>query len=247
MKSISRIACGLGLVAALLAGNANASVTIGGTRVVYPLENREVSVKLTNDRAEPSLVQVWMDKGNADAKPGEAGAPFVITPPIFRIDSHKAQTLRVMYSGDALPQDKESVFYLNVLDIPPKAAKASDANTLQFAFRTRIKVFARPKGLPGSPDEAGGKLTWAVVPAADHKGFDVKATNPTPYYVSFSAIDVVSGAQTYKNDIGGMVEPRGSAQFPVKNLNAVPADARVKYKAISDFGGALPFDLPLAR
>ena len=47
-------------------------MTIGGTRVVYPLENREVTVKLDNDRREPSLVQVWMDNGNADAKPGEA-------------------------------------------------------------------------------------------------------------------------------------------------------------------------------
>jgi chaperone protein EcpD len=247
MKSINRIACGLGLVAALLAGSAGASVTVGGTRVVYPLENREVTVKLTNDRAEPSLVQVWMDKGNADAKPGEASAPFVITPPIFRMDSKKSQTLRMMYTGDALPQDKESVFWLNVLDVPPNTAKNVDVNTLQFAFRTRIKVFARPKGLPGTPDEAAGKVSWTVVPAADKKGFDVKAINPTAYYVSFSEIDVASGSQTFKNDVGGMVEPGGTAQFPIKNLNAVPANAHVKYKAISDFGGALPFDLPLAQ
>ena len=247
MTSINRIACGLGLVAALLAGSAGASVTVGGTRVVYPLENREVTVKLTNDRAEPSLVQVWMDKGNADAKPGEASAPFVITPPIFRMDSKKSQTLRMMYTGDALPQDKESVFWLNVLDVPPNTAKNVDVNTLQFAFRTRIKVFARPKGLPGTPEEAAGKVSWTVVPAADKKGFEVKVTNPTAYYVSFSEIDVVGGSQTFENDVGGMVEPRGTAQFPIKNLNAVPANAHVKYKAISDFGGALPFDLPLAQ
>ena len=110
MKSLNRIACGLGVVAALIAGSAGASVTVGGTRVVYPLENREVTVKLSNDRAEPSLVQVWMDKGNADAKPGEASAPFVLTPPIFRMDAKKSQTIRMMYTGDALPQDKESVF-----------------------------------------------------------------------------------------------------------------------------------------
>lgn len=247
MKSIYRIACGLGLVAALFAGNAGASVTVGGTRVVYPLENREVTVKLTNDRSSPSLVQVWMDKGNPDAKPGEASAPFVLTPPIFRMDGHKSQTLRMMYAGDALPQDRESVFWLNVLDVPPSNAKNVDVNTLQFAFRTRIKVFARPKGLPGSPDDAGGKLTWTTVPSADKKGFDVKATNPTPYYVSFSHIDVVSGNQTYANDMGGMVEPRGTAQFPIKNLGAVSPDAHVKYKAISDFGGALLFDSPITK
>jgi chaperone protein EcpD len=246
MKSISRIACGLGVVAALLAGSAGASVTVGGTRVVYPLENREVTVKLSNDRAEASLVQVWMDKGNADAKPGEASAPFVLTPPIFRMDANKSQTLRMMYTGDALPQDRESVFWLNVLDVPPKTAKNADVNTLQFAFRTRIKVFARPKGLPGTPDEAPSKVTWKLVPSADNKGYDVKATNPTAYYVSFSKIDVVGAGQTYTNDIGGMVEPRGTAQFPVKNLKTVPANAHVKSLGISDFGGSLPFDAPLA-
>jgi chaperone protein EcpD len=221
-------------------------VTVGGTRVVYPLENREVTVKLSNDRAEPSLVQVWMDKGNADAKPGEASAPFVLTPPIFRMDANKSQTIRMMYTGDALPQDKESVFWLNVLDVPPKTAKNADVNTLQFAFRTRIKVFARPKGLPGTPEEAAGKVTWKLVPAADNKGFDIKATNPTAYYVSFSKIDVVGAGQTYTNDVGGMVEPRGTAQFPIKNLKAIPANAHVKYSGISDFGGALPFDAPIA-
>lgn len=247
MKSIHRIACGIGLVAALLAGNASASVTVGGTRVVYPLEDREVTVKLTNDRSDPSLVQVWMDKGNADAKPSEASAPFVMTPPIFRMDGHKSQTLRMMYTGDALPKDRESVFWLNVLDVPPTAAKNADSNSLQFAFRTRIKVFARPKGLAGTADDAGGKLTWTWVPSADNKSVDIKATNPTPYYVTLSRIDVVNGNQTYADEMGGMVEPRGSAQFPVKGLSAPSSGAHVKYKTISDFGGALPFDLPVTK
>ncbi|WP_213776139.1 fimbria/pilus periplasmic chaperone [Caballeronia sp. dw_276] len=246
MKSLRQIACGLGVVMALLAGSAGASVTVGGTRVVYPLENREMTVKLTNDRSEPSLVQVWMDKGNAAAKPGDASAPFVLTPPIFRMDAGKSQTLRMMYTGDALPQDRESVFWLNVLDVPPKTAKDSDVNTLQFAFRTRIKVFARPKGLPGTADDAPAKVTWQLVPAADNKGYEVKATNPTAYYVSFSKIDVIGAGQTYGNDVGGMVEPHGNAQFPIKNMKTAPANAHVKFSSISDFGGAVSLDAPLA-
>jgi chaperone protein EcpD len=245
MKSFFRITCALGVVAALFAGSAGASVTLGGTRVVYPLENREVTVKLDNDRAEPSLVQVWMDSGNADAKPDDASAPFVLTPPIFRMDGNKAQTLRMMYTGDALPQDRESVFWLNVLDVPPKASSGADNNTLQFAFRTRIKVFARPKDLPGTPAGAAETLTWKIVPSADHKGYAVSATNPSVYHVSFSEIDVVSGDQIFRNEAGGMVGPKGSAVFPVKNLNALPAGAKVKFITISDYGGATPHEAPL--
>jgi chaperone protein EcpD len=247
MKSLTKIACALGMTLLLVAGGAAASVTVGGTRVVYPLESREVTVKLDNDRATPSLVQVWMDKGNAESKPDEATAPFVLTPPIFRMDGHKSQTLRMMYTGEALPQDRESVFWLNVLDVPPKAKSGPDANTLQFAFRTRIKVFARPKDLPGTSQDAAENLTWKIVPSPDNKGYAVSATNPSAYHVSFSEIDVVSGTRTYKNEVGGMVEPKSTAVFTINNLDQIPADAHVKYIAISDFGGALPHDAPLGR
>lgn len=235
------------LACALLAGSAQASVTIGGTRVVYPLGQREVTVKLDNDSHNPSLVQVWMDDGNPDAKPGDVKVPFVITPPIFRMDPKKAQTLRVMYSGEALPQDRESVYWLNVLDIPPKASNAPDVNSLQLAYRTRIKVFVRPAKLPGSAEEAPAQLNWKVVASADGKGKALSVTNPTPYYVSFSEIDVESDGHTFENQRGGMVAPHASAVLPVGTMNAVAAGAKVHYTAISDYGGAINGDATLGQ
>jgi chaperone protein EcpD len=193
MKPPGKMAMGIGFACALLAGNAQASVTVGGTRVVYPLEQREVTVKLDNDSLAPSLVQVWMDDGNQDAKPGEIKVPFVITPPIFRMDPKKAQTLRMMYSGEALPQDRESVYWLNVLDIPPKATASPDANILQMAYRTRVKVFVRPARLPGKPEDAPAQLSWKIAAAPDGNGQAVSVSNPTPYYVSFSEVDVEDG------------------------------------------------------
>ncbi|WP_434111593.1 fimbria/pilus periplasmic chaperone [Paraburkholderia caffeinilytica] len=247
MKPMRRWMAVLGLASALLAGAAQASVTVGGTRVVYPLDQREVTVKLDNDSRNPSLVQVWMDDGNADSKPGESKVPFVITPPIFRMDPQKAQTLRVMYTGEALPQDRESVYWLNVLDIPPKAASTADSNTLQFAFRTRIKVFVRPPKLPGRPEEAPRQLDWKVVPAPNGKGQVLAVTNPTAYHVSFSAIDVAAGGRTYKNDSGGMVAPRGTGIIPVPQMTGVQAGAKVHYTAINDFGGAIEGDATLTQ
>ncbi|MFC0399724.1 fimbrial biogenesis chaperone [Paraburkholderia rhizosphaerae] len=234
------------IVAALLANSSHASVTIGGTRVVYPLGQREVTVRLENDSKSPSLVQVWMDDGNADSKPGEIKVPFLITPPIFRMDAHKTQTLRVIFSGDTtLPQDRESVYWLNVLDIPPKAEQKADTNTLQFAFRTRIKVFVRPPKLPGSPEEAPRQLEWKLVPAPQGKGQALAVSNPTPYFVSFSEVGVVNGSQTWRNETGGMVPPRGTAVITVPNMNSVPGSSTVHFTAISDYGGALTGDAPL--
>ncbi len=247
MKTLIKFPQALGLACALFAGAAQASVTIGGTRVIYPLDQREVTVKLDNDSKAASLVQVWIDDGKPGAAPGDAKVPFVVTPPIFRMEPHKAQTLRVIYTGDALPQDHESVFFLNVLDIPPKA-DGTDANTLQFAFRTRIKVFVRPDKLADSPEEAPGKLSWKLVPAPNgESGQALSVRNPTPYHVSFSEFEVDGGGQTFKNEQGGMVAPQGTTVLTVPGLEGVGNGAKVRFTAISDYAAALPGEAPLAK
>ncbi|BBP98778.1 fimbrial chaperone [Burkholderia sp. SFA1] len=231
----------IGLMIAMFGGAAHASVTIGGTRVVYPLDQREVTVKLNNDSRTPSLVQVWMDDGNADTKPAESKTPFVITPPIFRMDANKSQTLRVMFSGEALPQDRESIYWLNVLDVPPKAEANPDVNTLQLAYRTRIKVFVRPPKLPGKPEDAPRMLDWKIVPAAQGGGNALAVSNPTAYYVSFSEIQVTVNGRSYKNETGGMVAPHGKEIIAIPKMSGVHA-GKVHYIAISDFGGAIEGD-----
>ncbi|MEC5409469.1 fimbria/pilus periplasmic chaperone [Paraburkholderia sp. MPAMCS5] len=247
MKLLKEMTTAIGLACALLAGGAHASVTIGGTRVVYPLEEREVTVKLDNDSNAPSLVQVWIDDGDANAKPSEVKVPFVITPPIFRMDPKKAQMLRVMYAGEALPQDRESVYWLNVLDIPPKAADSAGVNTLKLAYRTRIKVFARPGKLPGKPEDAPAQLTWKMAASPDGKGEAVSVSNPTPYYVSFSEVEVESGGRSFRNEQGGMVAPHGSLVLSIPKMNKVVAGSKVHYTAINDYGGPINGDAALGQ
>jgi chaperone protein EcpD len=245
MKLPRQMAMVAALACALLTGTAQASVTIGGTRVVYSLDQREVTVRLDNDSRNPSLVQVWIDDGDPDAKPGEIKVPFVITPPIFRMEPKKAQTLRVMYTGDALPQDRESIFWLNVLDIPPKASGSPDANSLQLAYRTRIKLFVRPATLAGKPEDAPAQLIWQAVAIPGGKDHGLSVSNPTPYYVSFSEVDVESGAHAYHNEAGGMVAPHSTTVLPVTAMPVAPPNARVHYTAISDYGGPIRGDAAL--
>lgn len=75
-----------------------------------------------------------------------------------------AQTIKLMYTASsALPKDRESVFWFNVLEVPPKpdAAKAANQSLLQLAFRTRIKLFYRPEGLSGISSDAPLALKWS--------------------------------------------------------------------------------------
>jgi chaperone protein EcpD len=65
--------------------------------------------------------------------------------------------------GKSLPQDRETLYWFNVLEIPPKSKAANDENLnqLQLAFRTRIKFIFRPDGLKGNPLDAAANVTWS--------------------------------------------------------------------------------------
>jgi chaperone protein EcpD len=237
MNNVLRYAmAGCLAVAGMYAARSDASVVIGGTRVVYPAQDKEVTVKLTNEGKQPALVQVWLDDGDEKSTPDSAKVPFTVTPPLFRIDGGKAQSIRLMHTKEPLAADKETLFWMNVLEVPPKADNNDGSNHLQFAFRTRIKVFFRPSGLSGDVASASDKLTWKLVSAANGKGMAIQVTNPTPYHVSFAHVGVKAGERSIEGE-GGMVKPQSTETFPLPELGSRPVgDVQAQFTTISDYG-----------
>jgi len=216
---------------------AQAGIVIDGTRVVYPAAKREVTINVRNGSDKPSLVEAWLDAGNADAKPGESKVPFALTPPVFRLDPTKSQSLRLVYTRDPLPADRESLFWLNVLDIPPRAAPNADLpNQLELAFKHRMKVFFRPAGLKGSAADAPAQLTWRLV-SKDGKLTGIQASNPTPYHVSLAQVTATVDGHpvTAKSD---MLLPFASNIFAVQDQVTAPTAAvALEYTFVNDYGG----------
>lgn len=131
---------------------ANAGVIIGGTRVVYDGNKKEASIDVNNPDKTPYLIQSWVETLNGGAEK----APFIITPPLYRLDGGQQNIERVVVTGN-LPQDKESLYWLNIKAIPSAPKKD---NTLQIAIKTRIKLIYRPAGLKSQqPQELSHQLT----------------------------------------------------------------------------------------
>jgi chaperone protein EcpD len=221
----------------IAAPDATAAIVIDTTRVVYPVARREVTITIRNDSPTPSLVQSWLDGGDANSKPGEAAVPFVLTPPLFRLDPSKSQSLRLVYTQEPLPKDRESVFWLNILDVPPRAAANPERpNQLEMAFKHRMKVFFRPAGLKGSPVDAPAQFTWKQI-AKEGKVVAIQASNPTPYHVSLVRLAAtVNGAPvTAKAD---MVAPFTNLQLPVETpFPAAGTPVTLEYTFVNDYGG----------
>lgn len=225
---------------ALASSHTFAGVVITGTRVIYPADQKEVTVKLNNNGTQPALMQAWVDTGSVESTPTSSKAPFLLSPPVARIDPTKGQSLRVLFTGAVLPQDKESVFWLNVLEIPPKPEAGADLNTLQMAFRSRIKLFYRPAGLAGTASEAIEQVQWQLVPASDGQGLALQAFNPSAFHVSLVELDLVAGSQRVRSE-DGMVAPGAVRQFPLPTLKTRPAaGTQVEFNAINDYGALIP-------
>lgn len=227
---------GVFLVASGFAARAEADVVINGTRIIYSSEEKEATVKLNNQGATPMLVQIWMDDGDEKVVPEKAKTPFTLMPPMFRMEAGKGLAVRVIYTGEPLPSDKESLFWFNLLEVPPRPKDAEGRNLLQFAFRTRIKFFFRPAGLPGSANDAFKQLSWKLVNAPEGKGVALQVTNPSPYYVNFAHVGLKIDKQR-EVGLGGMVAPGATTVFPLTNLQGRPkGNVLATFDVINDFG-----------
>ncbi|MFL1558064.1 molecular chaperone [Pseudomonas sp. O64] len=246
------LAAGATALAALYMSTSHSSVIIQGTRFVYPAEEEEIVVRIQNKGSLPSLVQTWLDDGNVRATPTTAKAPFNATPPIFRIEPNEQQAVRVRYTGEPLPQDRESLYWLNVLEVQPKPVNAGGRNLIELSFRTRLRVFYRPQGLPFERAAATSKLTWKLIPYQG--GYAVEVANPTPYYISLPSIQLVvskTGERFAKapnrEENDSLMLPSGDVKrFMLPGLRTLPAgEKEIEFTEMTDFGARVKHSVDL--
>ena len=207
-----------------MAPQAEAAVALGATRVIYPAGSNQVKLPVTNNDEESTfLIQSWVE--NAD---GKKDGRFVITPPLFSMKGKKENILRIIdASGDQLPQDRESLFWLSVKAIPSmdKTQKDKQQNTLQIAIVSRIKLYYRPANLALPPEQAAEKLTFS------RQENSLTLHNPTPYFITVTELS--AGKRALDN---ALVPPLGSTSV------TLPSDAgnNITYRTINDFGALTP-------
>ncbi|MBF5008779.1 molecular chaperone [Burkholderia pseudomultivorans] len=226
---------GLALVSSLLlsSGASLAGITLDGTRVVLAAPSKEATILVRNRAPADVMIQSWID-----ASDEKADVPFAITPALGRLGAEKQQTLRLLYYGQGLPADRESVFWLNVQEIPQKA---KDDNTLQIAVRQRVKLFYRPAGLPGKVEEAPAQMRWRFVQRDGKTQLEV--SNPSAFFVSLASVKVQSGGRDYAA-AAEMVPPLATRHFTVRDLpaGAAAAGVKVRFESINDYGAVESHD-----
>lgn len=248
MKAKS-VCCAALAVLAIAAGPSHAAIQIAGTRIVLEGDQKEQSVRLANTADTPVLAQIWLDKDGADGKGSiEAGAqdvPFILTPPVARLNGGKSQVVRIFKSAEvaSLPKDRESVFYFNALEIPARVGGKQGENHLNIALRTRLKMFYRPAGLKVDMTEAAESLKWRV--RRDGADLAVTCSNGSPLHVSFASL--VLKQDEYESALpGGMAAPLADKEFRFVGAAAgTGAALSLDLNYITDLGAFVPLSIPL--
>ncbi|EEW0112222.1 fimbrial assembly protein [Escherichia albertii] len=190
---------------------AHAGIVIYGTRIIYPAENKEVMVQLMNQGNRSSLVQAWIDDGDTSLPPEKIQVPFMLTPPVAKVGANSGQQIKIIIMPNRLPTNKESIFYLNILDIPPNSPEDEGKNALKFAMQNRIKLFYRPVGVASVNKETFKKLR------VNNSSNGLVIKNSSANWVTISDVKANSVKVNYETI---MIAPQESQRVDVKNHNA---------------------------
>ncbi|EGT0662640.1 fimbria/pilus periplasmic chaperone [Citrobacter werkmanii] len=196
------------------------------TRVIFNGNDKSVTITLKNSNATlPYLAQVWIE----DEKYAKDTTHLAALPPLQRIEPKSDGQIKIqpLQGITSLPQDRESLFYFNVREIPPKSDKP---NTLQLALQTRIKLFYRPLAVANQVDK---QHLWQTQLRLTYQGDSVVFDNPTPFYVVISNAGNKEGntAAGFKNML---LAPHEKATVAIKS-SALGSTPVVNY--VDDFGG----------
>lgn len=225
LKTVSNIVLNLiGLT--VLSSTAYGAVSMDRTRVIFDGSQKSISLNISNNNKQlPYLAQGWIE--NAEGK--KIQSPLVVLPPVQRLEPGKSSQVKIeaLPAISTLPQDRESLFYFNLREIPPKSDKP---NTLQIALQTRVKLFYRPKAI--IPEKNG--TPWQEKLTLEKQGDQYVVKNPTPYYVTIINATTNAKSSDGKEFTPVMFSPFSQGKLGV-NVNTLGNNPVLTY--INDFGG----------
>ncbi|EMN0828564.1 molecular chaperone [Providencia rettgeri] len=210
---------------------------VSGTRLIFDGSKNEATINVSNTGNIPALIQSWIDEGDDKIEPSKINVPFIIPNAMVTLSPDESFSIRVFKKKDIdqYPKDRESLFYLNVVDIPPKPENLKDGSNalIQFVVRSRIKLIYRPSGLSGNANLALGDLNM------NFDGNYLVISNPTPFFIN---INDIKDIETKNRVFDSIVIPPFSNKNKIKLNNK---SRKISITALNDLGARVEREIIL--
>ncbi|MGK3141806.1 fimbria/pilus periplasmic chaperone [Pantoea sp. C2G6] len=209
-----------------LVQQASAAIALDRTRVIFDGGSKSISLNISNKNKElPYLAQGWIE----DAQGNKIESPLILLPPLQRVEPMAKSQIKVqsLPAINLLAQDKETLFYFNLREIPPRSDKP---NTLQIALQTRVKLFYRPHALVKSSTDMINTFKDNITLTRENGKYRVN--NKTPYFFTLVTASVANKDIAELKPV--MISPQSSTVLPVsaERMGNAP-----EITFINDYGG----------
>ena len=209
-----------------MSSSAFASVVMTGTRIIFPGDAKEKTIQLRNTSDQPYIINIHV----GDERGSDKNVPFMPTPQTFRMEAAAGQALRLLYTGNNLPQDRESVFWFSFSQLPYLNKNDKSQNQLILALTNRVKIFYRPSSIVGKSSDAPKNLTYQV------KQNRIEVTNPTGYYVVIRAAELLSNGKKVPLANSVMIAPQSTTEWTLRSGISVARGALIHLVTVNDYG-----------
>lgn len=208
---------------------ANAAFTLDSTRYIYDEGQQSVSVTIKNESEHKYGGQVWIDNTNNN----DEQVFFSPSPMVFKLDQKQSQIVRVVNINSDLPKDKETLFWLNVQEIPP--ASKGEGSSLSLAINSRVKLIYRPTSLKNNREDAEKNIKLI------NSGSEACLENTTPYYFAISEVKVNGKAIVLNSDAKDKLGK--FAPFSKVCLGKINTGENISITAFNDYGVATNYNI----
>ncbi|WII85137.1 molecular chaperone (plasmid) [Klebsiella pasteurii] len=233
-----QLTCGLiaGLMTLIISLPLQASgIGLGLVRLVYNQQDGQATVPVRNTSSSAYLISSRVSLSPDGYEP----TPFIVSPPLFRLEANSQGMVRVVNNASSLPTDRESVFYMTVAGIPASTPLSRTDSTgfveggIKFAYGNTIKLFYRPGNLSSTATEAAKSIHFI------RDGNNIKIENPSPYYVTFRDMHINGQSVKFGKKQPDMIPPFSSMKVPATRTFPISQAGKVRWSAVVDMGAVV--------
>ena len=207
------------------------TVELKASRIIFDPTTNGSSLAVVNPQGYPVLIQSIVMNEDMKSK-----APFIVTPPLIRLDARQQNRLRIINTTTNFPGDRESLYWVCVKGIPPSnddlwagdtpVVKNKTSVNVRLSVNNCIKLFVRPQKLSATGDVAKS-LTWR------YQGKQLTAVNTSPFYINLAELK----AGTVNVEKINYIPPFGEQSFVIPDSQYVHD---IQWRVINDYGGISP-------
>lgn len=213
----------------LFTTSSHAAFVLNSTRYIFDEKKENISLQVDNESAQEYGGQIWIENQEQSDK----NVYFAPSPTFFKVTGQHKQVLRILKINDTLPKDKESLFWINVQEIP-KAPK-DGANALSIALHTQVKMIYRPDILKDKRENAEKNIKLI------NDGSSTVLFNDSPYY--FAVINIKQNGKNANLDEDIKNKIAVFSPFEKISLNK-KLTGNISFVAFDDYGVDREYEIP---